>query len=525
VIALLAALSLAAPADCAQPHDVDRYQLLRRLSLDLRGRVPSVEEYAALDGAGDVPRQTIQAWLKTNDFRAAMRRYHEAMFWPNVTRVRLNDQNNSLTALQTAPGLYVASQARQKLYRTASDQGCGDFQQASFDAAYPGEFRPDPAAVTTITTAGGATAKQEGWRLVTPYWDSTVQIKVCAFDAQEGAQAKLPNGQTVSCASKPGEGAAGCGCGPGLRWCYGPAAKVSVPIQQALREQLARAVDGVSVGGRPYSDLLLATDADENGPIAFWRKNLAPHYSLNQTFNAPDPGAALADRDFTDATWASAQRPALHAGVLTLPGYLLRFQTDRGRANRFRINFLCSYFTPPDRLEDSSGGQCQDNAADITQRCNCRYCHAVLEPLSAYFGLFSMAGTTLMTDPAQFPRTNAACKGSGSQFCTRFYVTQADAHNAGALQPFQFSDLHPEIVANIEGGPRLLAKQAIDTGQLAQCTVRKLWVELMGDEIYLPDAPATPRLDQLSKDFAGQGYSLPWLVEQIVTTAGYRRAR
>jgi hypothetical protein len=233
----------------------------------------------------------------------------------------------------------------------------------------------------------------------------------------------------------------------------------------------------------------------------------------------------MADRDFTDATWTSHQRPALHAGVLTLPGYLLRFQTDRGRANRYRINFLCSYFVPPDHLEDSSGGACQDNPQDITQRCNCRYCHAVLEPMAAYFGLFSMAGTTLMSDPAQFPKSNPACKGSGSQFCARFYVTQPDAHNAGALQAYQFSDVHPEIVANIEGGPRLLVKQGIDTGQFAQCTVRKLWVDLMGQEIYPADAAATPQLDRLSQGFAAQSYNLPWLVEQMVASAAYRRAR
>jgi hypothetical protein len=180
---------------------------------------------------------------------------------------------------------------------------------------------------------------------------------------------------------------------------------------------------------------------------------------------------------------------------------------------------------PPDHLETSSSDQCQDNAADITQRCNCRYCHSVLEPMAAYFGLFSMAGTALLSDPAQFPKSNPSCKGSGSQFCARFYVTQPDAHNAGALQPYQFADVHPEIVANIEGGPRLLVKQAIDTGQLAQCTVRKMWVELMDQEIYPADAPATPLLDQLSHDFAAQNHDLPWLVEQLVTSAEYRRAR
>lgn len=527
LLALIPVLLSAAAADCSAPHDVDRWQLLRRLSLDLRGRVPSMEEYAALDQAPDVSKDTLEGWLKTDDFRAAMRRYHESMFWPNVSRVRLTDTNNSLATLpnSTDPGLYITSTGRQRLYRTGADGGCGPNEQTHFDPAFPNEFRPDPAFVST-TTVNGVTVKQEGWRLVSPYWAPGTQVKVCAYDAQESAQAKLASGATVSCADKAGESAAGCGCGPGLEWCYAPGGMTSQPILRSLREQLDRSVDDVSTGGKPYTDLLLSTSSWQNGAIAYWKKNLAPHYAIGQTFDLPDPGEPLSPApDFNDSTWTQVQRPGLHAGVLTLPGYLLRFQTDRGRANRFRINFLCTYFVPPDHLEDASGGACQDNGADITQRCNCRYCHSVLEPLAAHWGLFAMAGTTQTTDPGLFPKSNTSCKGSSSAFCARFYVTQPDAHNPGALQAYQFADVHPEIVANIEGGPRLLAQQAVDTGQLAQCTVRKLWVHLNNAEIYDAAAPATPVLDELATGFAAQGYSLPWLVEQIVSRPEYRRAR
>lgn len=517
------ALLAAAPADCTQPHDVDRWQLLRRLSLDVRGRVPSVDEYESLDNLPDVPKALIGEWLKTDDFRASMRRYHEAMFWPNVTRSRLGDVGNSLTQLSMQPGLYIASSGRQKLFRGASDGGCGDYEQAHFDAAYPGEFRPDPAFVKT-STVNGVTVAQEGWRLVAPYWAPATQVKVCAFDAQESPQANLPNGRPASCSAKAGEPAQGCGCGPGLRWCYGQGTQL--PIQQALREQLGRSVDEVATGARPYTDLLLATDGWENGTIAFWKKNLAPHYALSQTYNVPDASEPLPSApDYTDATFVKVQRPGLHAGVLTLPGYLLRFMTDRSRANRFRIDFLCSYFVPPEHLEDPSTAQCSDTSADITQRCNCRYCHAVLEPMAAHWGLFAMAGSAQMTDTSVFPRQNAACKGSANGFCQRFYVTQPDAPNPGALLPYQFAGVHPEIVANIEGGPRLLAQQAVDTGQLAQCTVRKLWVHYDNTEIYQAEVAHTPDLDALAEGFAAHSYDLPWLVEQIVSRPEYRRTR
>lgn len=530
MILLVTLVLLAAPADCAQPHDADRWQLLRRLSLDLRGRVPSIDEYEALDQLPDVPKETIAAWLKSDDFRASMRRYHEAMFWPNVTRSRLGDVNNMFTQLPGLPALFMTSPGRQKLYRNVSDNGCGDYEQTHFDPAYPGQSRPDPAFVQT-TMVNGVAELQEGYRYVTPYWAHAqagapppAPIKVCAFEAQESAEANLPNGKPASCATKAGEGARGCGCGPGLRWCYGP--QTALPIQQALREQLGRSVDEVTTGARPYTDLVLAKDGWQNGTIAFWKKHLAPHYSLAQTFNVPDEAEPLpAEPDFNDQTFIKVPRPGLHAGVLTLPGYLLRFMTDRSRANRFRIDFLCSYFVPPEHLEEASTAQCSDTNPDITQRCNCRYCHAVLEPMAAHWGLFAMAGSTQMTDTSLFPKQNAACKGSNNAFCQRFYVTQPDAPNAGALLPYQFAGAHPEIIANIEGGPRLLAQQAVDTGQFAQCTVRKLWLHLDNTEIYQAGTAKTPDLDLLAEGFAAHNYDYPWLVEQLVSRPEYRKAR
>ena len=93
---------------CDQSRDLDKYQLLRRLSLDLRGRVPSYEEYSALDTETTVAPATVQSWLTTDDFRIAMRRYHEELFWPNVSNVQLNGTNAQLTLLAT-PAAYAIS--------------------------------------------------------------------------------------------------------------------------------------------------------------------------------------------------------------------------------------------------------------------------------------------------------------------------------------------------------------------------------------------------------------------------------
>jgi len=495
-----------ASATCEEPHDLDKYQLLRRLSLDLRGEIPSLEEYDALDAEEVVPATTVQQYLETDEFRMTMRRYHELMFWPNVSNVRLNNQN-ALLGLKAGPALRIQAASRASLYRGDPDATCGDFQQTDFDPAYPGQFRPKPGS-------------PEGWRMVSPYWDPGNPVKVCAYDAQE---TKSVGG--VECNTLAGNADKACGCGPNLDFCYAPSQAASKLILASLREQLARAVDDVVTGGAPYTDLLLSTKAWQNGPIAFWKKNLAPNLSYSATYNVADPDEEVLAKDYLDETWTQVDRKGSHAGVLTLPAYLLRFQTDRGRANRFRITFMCEYFVPPAKLDPAPG--CDPAANDLTQRCNCQYCHQKLEPLASYFGLFAEAGSTFMSEASGLPNPNMACKGKGSAFCKRFYVTDAMAHNPGALLSLQWADLHTEYQTNSEAGPRALAQSIVDDGTFAHCTVRKAFAHFVKRDMRAQGAETDELalLDSLADGFAKSGYSFPWLVQELVSLPQYRRVR
>ena len=78
--------------------------------------------------------------------------------------------------------------------------------------------------------------------------------------------------------------------------------------------------------------------------------------------------------------------------------FMLRFQTNRSRANRFRIVFTGQYFIPPEQPETAESGECEEVTADVTQQCTCRYCHQVLEPLAQYWGGFFEAGSVENSD-------------------------------------------------------------------------------------------------------------------------------
>lgn len=498
------------PTMCVEPHDLDKYQLLRRLSLDLRGQVPSIEEYEALDAEEAVSEATVQEYLESDGFRLAMRRYHEAMFWPNVSNVALNNQNALLGSPPGAPPntLQLQAQSRAKKFRGSNTASCGNFEQT--------EFGPDFRPINVPTGPDGF--KHEGWRMVTPYWDPSIQIKVCAYDAQE----TIVSDDGVACDSVAGNNEAECGCGPNAMFCYGPGQLSAIAIRASLREQLNLAVDDVTAGGLPYTDLVLSTKARQDGKIALWKRHLANNLSFNKTYNVADPDEEIADKEWTDTTWTEVDRKGLHAGVLTLPAYLLRFQTDRARANRFRIDFMCEYFVPP---ENPSTVGCDVGAPDLTERCTCEYCHEKLEPMAAHFGLFAEAGTTQMTDAAMFPSYNEACKDNKSGLCNRFYVTSGD--RAGWLLPFEWAEAHPEYETNITAGPRKLAEEIIDSGVFAQCAVKKAFTHFVKRDIRA-QGDATDEyalLLSLADDFQASGYSFPVLVQKITALSQYRRTR
>ena len=532
------------PNSCDLPRDIDKYQLLRRLSLDLRGQVPTYAEYEALEAQQSIPVTTIGSYLASEGFRQTMRRYHEEALWPNVSNIAISNVNAILSLrTPTEPALSISSLGRRTLFRgdalvntVTHGEQCGDYEQTNFLDG--GTFAPDPAFIysetTTFADGGSRTVYQEGWRWVTPYWDPTTPVRVCAYDAQETLSTSI-GPATVGCDSYLTNGRKECGCGPNLEYCY--FGTVSRVVLASLREQLNRSVDDVAVNGQPYTDLLLGTKAYVNGPINQWRKTLSNNLSLSRIYAVADSQEQLALKAFTDTSFSQVNRGKLpngtefHAGVTSLPAYLLKFQTGRARANRFRMDFMCESFVPPATLTAEAG--CKDNTTELTQRCYCQSCHKTLEPLAAYWGQFTEAGTTMMTDLAIFPRQRASCVGSGNAFCQRFYVTVPGSDRAGALIPYQYAEktsVDPYRKAagdNIELGPRALAQQIINDGTFARCTAKRVFRYFVKRDMHIAGAESEEAelLEQLSSGFEGSGYQLPWLVEQVVSLPQYRRIR
>ncbi|MBM4376959.1 MAG: hypothetical protein FJ095_17900 [Deltaproteobacteria bacterium] len=485
------------PATSWQPIE----RAVRQLSLDLRGNVPEMSDYELVEGAAELPDALIDAYLASDDFRLQMRRYHEALLWTNPS-VSLASVSTALGSV-TIDGVQILRlTGRRSLYR--GGDGTADCQaKPQAVLGYEADGTPKTESFGVV---GGNPVRREGYVEIHPYWEANpaTVVKVCAFDAQTTASYSIasgPDAGTFSCNTLQGVSrSASCGCGPELRGCTVTA--VGNAVLAAFREQLLRSVDDHTVGGAPYSQLVTTKKAYVNGPLSHFLSHVAHTLPLSsiQSGVQPSDGAVPSVPYAAGDTWISYEREAPHAGILTLPGYLLRYQTLRGRANRYRIVFRGQYFEPP----SSKDTGCLDVGDDLTLRCVCRGCHTTLEPLAAHFGKFAEAGSVSMADfPLSFA-TRAACNAavapSLTAFCDRFYAVVPSLEDPDIrtwrLKPLRYADsAHPEVQPNFEAGPDGLAQSDIKSGLFHEVAVTHLFEFLM---------KRPPNLDVTSPDYEGE---------------------
>ena len=531
----LPGVALADEDACYLHREMPLERQLRRLSIDLRGTVPDVSEYEAIAGETELPDEVIDAYLDSDELRFQLRRYHEDLLWTNPLTA-LGDVGFSLTT-QSLPGAgtvyFVSSQGKRKLYRGGDGtHNCQDKPQS--------ELGYDPVTGFPIAEEVGVDGSgpyfAEGWVEVHPYWDPdpNKKIKVCAFDAQVTETYAYDTGSgtaQVSCDHNLAAGKKECGCGPDLRFCM-LTSVVEPAVLSSMREQLLRLVDDHTKGDRPYSDIVLTKRNWVNGPLVHYFKYLGQRQTFSRTQNLHTPSdGALPDLPYTASdTWVEVTREEPHAGILTLPAYLLRFQTNRGRANRYRIAFEGQYFPPPEAKDQN----CAPEGDDLTTRCVCRGCHTALEPMAAFFGQLVEAGTTSLRDYERTFATAKECQKGivppSTAWCDRFYVQAPDPVDPD-IRPYKLKalrygdDAHPQVEPNFEAGPAKLAQADIDGGVFHDVATRHLFEHLMKRPVNFD--PTSPDYEgelvaDLAKEFRAHD-NLKLLIKALVKLPQYRR--
>ena len=476
---------------------------LRALSLELRGTLPTLEEYEIID-EGEVPAALIEGWLSSPEFVERAVRRHRDLLWPNISNVRLTGNN---AGLARQGGTLLHWRRNPAIVYRGDRVPCLN-QEVSYD---------DDGNIETFAQPDGT--EREGYVMISPYWAPESQIKVCAFDAQD----TLTTSNGTDC-SRGGYNDPECGCGPDMNYCrFGSSEQV---ILSAMAQDLELRVADVIRNDRPYTDLFTSRSAYINGPLVHFYKHMSGVGRIN-TRPIAVPVELLPDLDFVDDdTWVSVQMGPEHAGILTSPLYLLRFQTNRARANRYYMSFLCQPFQPP-----AGGIPTTDGipVLDLQVRDGCNYCHALLEPAAAHWGRWTETGIGYL-NPTDYPAVREDCEDCAmglapcSADCRNNYVTSSLTPEEdpwlGWFRPYEFRQgAHYE---NVELGPRLLALSTAVDGRLPQCAATYNAQAMLGRPLVSEDVPW---LNEMALDFVSEGFSYRSLIEDIVTSTNFRKVR
>lgn len=498
----------AEPSTC--PPDDGTYapetRQMRAASLAIRGVIPTPEEYEALGDEG-LTEAELDAWLDSEAFTAQVVRHHRSLFWNNTEDVDLIDNDSRLDDIDD---IYFLDDTASLVRRGVNDGHCGDFE-ATYDSV---------GQVVQVESPEGVL--QEGWVWVAPYWDLDNPIKVCALDAQT----EMITRSGTDCTTRDFEDDPDCGCGPNLQWCRvnGIELEINLGFAADMDLRVARIMDE----DLSYLDLFSDNTGFVNGPMVhFYKHHLGKPDDIEFRPGQVDE-ALLPDLAFTDVdTFVSVNLGSSHAGVLTSPSWLIRFQTNRSRANQFYNSFLCQPFQPPDGglvgLDDPNP------TLDLTARTGCDYCHALLEPAAAHWGRWPEAGAGFL-DPAEYPPFDPACEacslsgGTCPDACDDLYlvepISSEQLQYVGWLRAYEFlEDRHME---NVEEGPNILVNATVADGRFPTCVATRTAEWLTGREMTESDQEW---LDELASEFSTSEFRYRELVKQVILSDNFRRVQ
>lgn len=518
----------ASPLVCAPDAPPDKFRLLRQLTLDLYGRIPTIEEYQALADRPELDAATIDAMFTTDEFFVGARAYFRHLIWGGLPDDLSVVGNQRVVTRQATTNLYFVGTLR-TTFRGRADVTCLDQAQTQFDAA----GRPLPISTFADATCAGGTCRQEGYVMVTPYW-ATAPVKVCAFDAQAlatgtGATSPTCGPYTIN---------AGCGCGAGLRYCLPAAGDANhAAIRAALADEAPRIFESVVRAHGSYFETFTTRRSFVNGPLVqFYGQLSGPGVALRQggaigydgRMPATLPALGFAERD----TWMPVERDDVHAGALTTAGFMLRFASNRARVNRWYTAFRCEPFLPPaGGLPPEPPGLPDPN---LRTRNGCGGCHDTIERAAAHWGRWRNTSQVGYLAPADvdFTAARAECTTAtpaGSRgFCDAYFITDRNSTHPDELAawkgwPQARAYLSDAEAMAIDRGPAGLVDDPAEQAKVGECAVRTLAQTLLGRELTADETLTW--LPQATAAFAAGGYDWSALYRSLIDLPQYRVTR
>ncbi|MGB5704353.1 MAG: hypothetical protein WBM48_16160 [Polyangiales bacterium] len=500
------------PEICAPVEQLDKYRYLRQLTLDLYGRIPTVEEYERLHALDDVTEQMIDEMIGSSEFYDQLRSYHRNLLWANLGDDDLVGQIIQEEGDDTFR-VWLNRDKRDN-YR-GRDVPCLDMEHTNFDT--DGRALPMVENYLEGDCAGGEGCTMDGWVEVQPYWARGTTIRVCAFDAQPHTDATpRDDGEPRTC-DQVGDGDPLCGCAADLRHCTARGVNYDV-VHDALLEEPMRVFEQVIAAGEPYMNALSTRTTAMNGALAHYYRYLARDND-SELQNVPELPY--------DADWQQVEREPYHSGILTTLGFLRRFASHRARVNRLYTAFLCTPFEAPSGGLPPATDECSQDP-NLASRCGCATCHETIEPATTHWGRWEEGDDFVyLEDISTFSDNCANCeKGSCSNYCKTFYITRELETTPGSVDDElgKLKTLAWRTEAEtpaLDVGPSALVTRPEYQQQIASCAVRSFSEHVFGRELSAEER--TGWLTEKTSAFEANGHDFLAMVKDIVTDERYRR--
>lgn len=285
-------------------------------------------------------------------------------------------------------------------------------------------------------------------------------------------------------------------------------------------QEAVRYLEWLAREDRDFREVLTGKGTVVNGPLVQFYKHQAPasccgngwYFGYDKPESLFDPGKLPTIAPTDASTWkVVADRGPHAAGIMTMPVFLTKYGTRRGRAHVLYNVFQCRQFVAEDvKLEPST-------EPDLTKRSGCATCHATLEPMSAHFARVLESDWTYLPK-SLFPIDEAKCRaapGKMSGACRSYYDPAFSDASRSMLRGAYAS------VTNVDDGPAGLAAKIASSPEFGRCVVSNVASSFLGRPIGADDADMSARLEQT---FVDGGFRMRALIKALVHEAAYRSA-
>jgi hypothetical protein len=483
------------PLAWAAAHRLDDTRLLRRASLALFGRAPTIEEYESVLALPADERRAeiyarIEAGLDGPEFADVVLRW-------GMEYLRVISYDYGYDSVNTEFHGHYSLELNPCAPETMHAGALGNLSNY-ISHGEPYAICDDPDAELNE---------------IEPWWAPGTTVTVIGA---AGTDVREVDGIDCSSSQYWDQWATpGCSCGPNLVYCFRPGTWPddsnfgTISARRAAFEEPGRLFRHIIANDRPFSDLVLGDYSVMNRGLAFlyvrngrrnrdnasiddtkWWSEFVDDEQWREVRFADLHPDLLSDRDyaFDPRTSQGVPEGVPAAGVLSTLGANYAFPRERVRGARWLEIFACREFVPPPGDVEFAAYDRDPGTEGV-----CQHCHQLIDPAAMHFKRIHGGGAQLggvgSWDLANMAADSDFRTRASSTFEYDTLMTPVDEATIAGNPNAALIDFMPEDYALFgtpsDGtiGPLGFAKVLVESGEFDACAVRRVHELVAGRDL------------------------------------------